>query len=259
MDLAREFRRFKRWTKVWGIKHTCPFCHRPLSRFIPAGLDVPVLYDKQVVGGGLRESARCYICGSMDRERLVFLYLKHHSNMFKQHNKVLHIAPEPVLMNCFRQCKNLFYLTADLKSPRADVKLDLTALPFQDDTFDFVIVNHVFEHIPDDNLAMTEVLRVLKKHTGKAILQVPISLNLERTFEDSKVTTDEGRLEVFGQEDHVRIYGQDYKQKLESAGFSVDVFDWNIDDKHFSNNNKYGLIKEEKLFVGSKINSMKLG
>lgn len=252
MDLAREYRRFKRWTTVWGIKHTCPFCHRPLSRFIPAGLDIPVLYEKQVIGGGLRENARCYVCGSMDRERLVFLYLKHHTNMFKQTNRVLHIAPEPVLMNGFRKCNNLFYLTADLKSPRADIKLDLTALPFSDNTFDFVIVNHVLEHIPDDHLAMTEILRVLKKDTGTAILQVPISLNLEHTFEDASVTSEQDRLEVFGQEDHVRIYGQDYSQKLENAGFRVNVIDWNMDEKSFSKTNRYGLIKEEKLFIGFK-------
>jgi SAM-dependent methyltransferase len=252
MDLAREVRRFKRWTTVFGAKHLCPFCYRPMSRFMPAGLDIPVLYEKQVVGGGLRDNAQCLVCGSMDRERLVYLYLKHHTNIFKTSNKVLHVAPEPLLMRRFRKCTNLFYLTGDLKSPRADVKLDLTALPFADGTFDFVIDNHVLEHIPDDHMAMMEIYRVLKKETGIAILQVPISLNLDCTFEDHTIVTDEDRLRVFGQKDHIRIYGKDYTERLANAGFKIKVFDWKTDNNLFSVNNRYGLIENETLFVAYK-------
>ncbi|MDP3354233.1 MAG: methyltransferase domain-containing protein, partial [Flavobacteriaceae bacterium] len=134
--------------------------------------------------------------------------------------KVLHLAPEQCFVNLFRKQQNLDYLTADLYSPIADVKADILALPFDDNTFDVVFCNHVLEHIIDDQKAMSELYRVMKKG-GFGIFQVPQDLNLEKTFEDFTITNPKERAIHFGQYDHVRIYGQDYFKRLENAGFEV--------------------------------------
>ena len=121
--------------------------------------------------------------------------------------------------------KNLDYVTTDLNSPIADVKADICNLPFKDDEFDFIICNHVLEHIPNDTKAMEELFRVLKPD-GTAVLQVPLKADLEHTFEDDSITDPKERARIFGQYDHVRVYGMDYFKKLGSIGFKVDAVDY---------------------------------
>jgi SAM-dependent methyltransferase len=153
------------------------------------------------------------------------MYLKNHTSFLTQASKKLHFAPEAVLGRELKSIKNNQIVTADIPAERADMIIDMTDIPFPDNQFDSIIVNHVLEHIPDDKKALSELGRILKKNSGRAILQVPISLNSETTFEDLSIDTDAGRLEAFGQEDHLRIYGQDYSAKLKEAGFEVEVFD----------------------------------
>ena len=119
------------------------------------------------------------------------------------------------------------YLCGDLFAegynyPSLVKKLDVTNLPFKNDHFDLIICNHVLEHINEDTKAIKEIYRVLKNN-GKAILQVPISFKIDKTFEDSRVTSPKQREIKFGQNDHVRVYGKDYVNRLESCGFSVEV------------------------------------
>ena len=121
--------------------------------------------------------------------------------------------------------KNLEYITTDLNSPIADVKADICNLPFQNDEFDFIICNHVLEHIPNDTKAMQEIYRVLAPG-GTAILQVPYKASLQKTFEDNSITDPKERAKIFGQYDHVRIYGMDYFEKLESIGFKAQAVDY---------------------------------
>ena len=123
--------------------------------------------------------------------------------------------------------------------------IDVLNIPFDPNYFDLIICNHVLEHIQNDIDAMKELFRVLKLN-GKAILQVPISKNSEKTFEDFSVTDPKERENIFGQFDHVRIYGQDYTKRLESVGFSVECI--NI-SKEFS---KYGLAIDEDIFIVTK-------
>jgi ubiquinone/menaquinone biosynthesis C-methylase UbiE len=130
---------------------------------------------------------------------------------------MLHVAPEGCLRRKFKAIRSIRYFTADL-SPVAMTQLDLTRIAFPENTFDVVFASHVLEHIEDDRAAMQEVFRILKKG-GWAILQVPILK--ETTYEDPDITSPEGRLEAFGQQDHVRAYGFDYYQRLEDAGFQV--------------------------------------
>ncbi|MEP0356965.1 methyltransferase domain-containing protein [Paraglaciecola sp.] len=219
---------------------------------MPAGLKLPLFEDLDIVGGGYRDNAQCLVCGSMDRERLVYLYLKQRTSIFRIGGRVLHIAPEPLLMKSLQKQRNIQYIRANISQSRADVSFDVTQIPFKSDSFDLIIMNHVLEHVHDDKKAMSEILRVLKPKKGFCILQVPIGNALSQTIYDPSVSSDEERLSRYGQEDHVRLYGQDYPDLLSKAGFKADVFDWRSDKAKFSKYNKYGLIEGEKLFVGYK-------
>ena len=119
---------------------------------------------------------------------------------------------------------NIDYVTTDLISPIADVKADICDLPFPDNEFDFIFCNHVLEHIPNDKKAMREIFRVLKNN-GTAIIQVPYDKNKRETYEDDNITDPKERRRIFGQYDHVRIYGMDYFDRLRSVGFEVEAFD----------------------------------
>jgi predicted SAM-dependent methyltransferase len=162
---------------------------------------------------------------SLERHRLLWLYLKSETDFFKTHKKVLHFAPEQAFYSRFRQIKNLDYTTTDLNSPLADVKADICNLPFEDNTYDIIFCNHVLEHIPDDTKAIQELYRVLKKG-GMGIFQIPQELSRATTFEDDSITDKKERAKIFGQYDHVRIYGKDYFDKLRSVGFKVDEVDY---------------------------------
>lgn len=255
MNLARFGRRLKRWTEVIGFKYQCPMCSYPMGAFKPFGKDAKVLTEKQVVGGGRRESAKCHICGCLDRERLIYKYLVQSTSYLENNAKILHFAPETVLSRKIREVASPSnYITADITPGRADKEIDMTDIPYEDETFDLIIANHILEHIPDDKKAMSELLRVLKSNTAIGILQVPISLNNAHTEEDLTLDSDEKRLAAYGQEDHVRIYGQDYPDKLRNAGFQVTVVDWTKSSElNPTKNNKFGFITEEKIFVVSKV------
>jgi predicted SAM-dependent methyltransferase len=162
---------------------------------------------------------------SLERHRMLWLYLKSETDFFKTHKKVLHFAPEQAFYSRFRQMKNLDYTTTDLNSPLADVKADICNLPFEDNTYDIIFCNHVLEHIPDDTKAIQELYRVLKKG-GMGIFQIPQELSRATTFEDDSITDKKERAKIFGQYDHVRIYGKDYFDKLRSVGFKVDEVDY---------------------------------
>jgi predicted SAM-dependent methyltransferase len=120
---------------------------------------------------------------------------------------------------------NLDYTTTDLNSPIADVKADICHLPFEDDSYDVILCNHVLEHILDDEKAMKELYRVLKPG-GWGVFQIPQDLKRETTFEDNTITDKKERTKIFGQYDHVRVYGLDYFDKLRDVGFKVEAVDY---------------------------------
>lgn len=158
---------------------------------------------------------------SLERHRLLWLYLQNETDFFTKEMKVLHFAPEQAFYKRFKKQKNLDYTTTDLESPLADVKADICHLPFQDNTYDVILCNHVLEHIPDDKKAMEELYRVLKPG-GMGIFQIPQDLSRATTFEDNTITDKAERARIFGQYDHVRVYGRDYFDKLRNVGFKVD-------------------------------------
>lgn len=159
---------------------------------------------------------------SLERHRLLWLYLQNETDFFTatSQKKVLHFAPEQEFYKRFKKQKNIDYTTTDLFSPLADVKADICNLPFEDNQYDVIFCNHVLEHIPDDTKAMQELYRVLKPG-GMAILQIPQDLNRATTFADDSITDEKERAKIFGQYDHVRVYGRDYFDKLRSIGFTV--------------------------------------
>lgn len=223
-----------------GDRFTDPIDGRRFKSMLPYG------YGKQ------RNNVLSPSTLSLERHRLLWLYLKNETDFFTSENKikVLHFAPEQAFYKVFRNQKNLDYTTTDLLSPLADVKADICNLPFQDNQYDVIFCNHVLEHIPDDTKAMHELFRVLKPG-GMAILQIPQDLNRAETFADDSITDQKERAKIFGQYDHVRIYGRDYFDKLRTVGFQVNEVDYT---KKISANlvEKYCLAKGEILPVCKK-------
>jgi len=193
-----------------GNKVECPVCNHSFRKFLPYG------YTKATS----RKNALCPRCLSLERHRLMYLYLKEKTDFFTRDLKVLHIAPEQCFYKRFRALENLDYITGDLESPIADVHFDVQAIPFSDETYDVVICNHVLEHVDDDTKAMSEIYRILKPG-GFAILQVPQDTDAEKTYEDPTITDPLEREKHFLQKDHVRLYGLDYAERLSSVGFRV--------------------------------------
>lgn len=192
-----------------GNRVECPVCKARFRKFLPYGRKPP------------RENALCPNCLSLERHRLLWLYLQERTSFFSARLKFLHIAPEICFIHRFEKFENLDYVTADLESPLARIKMDIHQIPFENDTFDVVMCNHVLEHVEDDIHAMKEIFRVLKPD-GWAILQVPfMGKNLKSTYEDPEVRTSARREKVYGQRDHVRIYGKDFPDRLRKAGFRV--------------------------------------
>lgn len=223
-----------------------------LRTFLPGGLDFPVLKELEVIGAGRREYAICPVCGSSDRERLVHLYATRKLRIGQSPLRLLHVAPEANLSRKLQQMSRLEYVTADISGQNVMVQMDLTTIQYPEDHFSGIICNHVLEHIIDDRQAMRELLRVLRPG-GWAILQVPMSKRLPETREDPAVVTEADRERVFGQNDHVRIYASDYTERLQSVGFDVETFRWWTAGEEFaSESNRYGLLRDEDLFVAWK-------
>ncbi|MFD1063176.1 class I SAM-dependent methyltransferase [Winogradskyella litorisediminis] len=196
-----------------GNNFTDPIDGKSFKSFLPYGY------------GNQRNNVLSPSTLSLERHRLLWLYLQNETNFFKAEKKVLHFAPEQCFLKRFRKLKNLDYTTTDLLSPIADVKADICNLPFEDNSYDIILCNHVLEHIPDDTKAMQELYRVIKPG-GWGIFQIPQDLNRDVTFEDDTIINKAERAKIFGQYDHVRVYGRDYFNKLRSVGFKVDEVDY---------------------------------
>ena len=222
-----------------GSNFTDPIDGKSYRKFLPYG------YGKQ------RPNALSPGTLSLERHRQMWLYLQNETIFFTHKLKVLHIAPEQEFLRKFKKMKNLEYTSADLFSPIVDVKADILDLPFEDNTYDVIICNHVLEHIVDDRKAMSELYRVMKSG-GWGIVQVPMKNSLEKTYEDFTITDPKERQKHFGQYDHVRWYGMDYFDRLKSVGFDADI---NFYSQKFSEADikRFGLNKNEILPVVRKL------
>lgn len=232
----KAVRQSLRYAQFCGTRYYCALCGRHARVFIPVttypGQKVVDTYHIMAMGNN--PHYRCPWCNSSDKERLVWRYLTKKSGLLttKKSLSILHIAPEKNTQKQLRARPNITYIAGDKFSGASKytpehyggaIYLDVTDVSqFQDGTFDMIICNHVLEHVPDDVKGMQELYRVLKSG-GFAILQVPVSRDIENSIEDANAVTDEERIERFGQSDHVRIYAEkDYLARLASADFSVE-------------------------------------
>lgn len=198
-----------------GNNVECNVCDKSYRKFLSYGY-----------GNGHRPNVLCPKDLTLERHRLMWMYLKDHSDFFTAKSDVLHIAPEQCFHKKFKAQENLNYLTGDLESPIADLHFDLHKIPLEDNKFDVVFCNHVMEHVDDALQCMKELHRVMKPG-GWGILQVPQDFSRELTYEDPSIVTPEDREKHYWQYDHVRLFGMDYPQWLEKAGFEVETFDVN--------------------------------
>lgn len=219
-----------------GNKVECTVCGKTFRKFLSYGATE-------------RSNVLCPNCLSLERHRLMYLYLKEKTPFFKEHLRVLHIAPEQCFYKRFRAMKNLDYVTADIESPLADVKMDLHQAPFKDNEFDVIFCNHVLEHVEDDAQCMRELYRMLKPG-GFAIMQVPIDHTRAVTYEDPTITSPEDREKHFWQKDHVRLFGLDYPDRLSKAGFDMECNE--LAKELGEKADRYRIIPHEILYVGHK-------
>jgi hypothetical protein len=230
-----------RWFRVlpyMGNQVYCPCCDSDFRCFIPCGSPP-------------HQNGICPRCDALNRHRLLWLYLHNCTNLFHDRLRVLHFAPEVIIQKRLRACPNLDYTSADLDSPFAMVRMDITQIPYAENTVDIILCSHILEHIPDDHKAMTELYRILKSG-GWAIIQVPI-IDPERaeTFEAPDVVDPRERYRLFGQADHVRIYGHDFKNRLERSGFTVQQNFYAL-ELGPALTQRYGLLEEEDMFYCTK-------
>lgn len=218
----------------------CTVCGKSYKKFLPYGRITP------------RSNALCPNCLSLERHRLIWYYLTNHTSFFKEKLHILHIAPEACFIDRFEKIHGEQYITADIESPLAKVKMDIHQIPFEENTFDVVLCNHVLEHVENDIKAVTEIIRVLKPG-GFAILQVPFFPPLpEETIEDTTITDKREREKLFGQDDHVRKYGLDYPKRLERAGLKVEEIDL-FKTLSETDVNRFGFMKGEVIYIGNKV------
>ena len=232
--VIRTARQIKKQLKLLlhaGTKYECPLCGYRSRDLAPIGHDYEVLRRYKVVGAARRRGG-CYRCGAYDRDKLVYLYLRDGLQIFspeKKNYRILHIAPSHAIASRLHAHGFAGYVAGDLFTkgyhyPDYVREMNVLRLPFEDETFDLVLCNHVLEHIEDDRRAMREIYRVMKCG-AEAILQVPLSGILEKSLEDPALKSEEERARAFGQRDHVRIYGRDYFERLGEVGFRVEEKD----------------------------------
>lgn len=179
----------------------------------------PILRDLDLVGSDL-ERFRCPRCGSTDRERHLLAYLEREKSIQFRGRRVLHFAPENAIRGWIVAQKPQEYVQADLlPSAPGILKIDITEMPFASGYFDVVVANHVLEHVSQDSSALREVGRVLRRG-GHAIMQTPYAARLPTTLELECIRSTSSRLALYGQEDHVRLYGTDLIRRIEAHGLS---------------------------------------
>jgi SAM-dependent methyltransferase len=214
-----------------GDSVSCPCCGGSFDRFC-AHRERPL--------------AKCPRCGSLERHRLLLLFLADRTDILERPLELLHAAPEHALLLTLSRQPNLRYRTVDLDSPLAQDHADLMRLPYPAERFDVVLCSHVLEHVGDDRLALAEIRRVLVPG-GRAVLMSPIDERRRETLEDDDVLAPADRARVFGQADHVRRYGRDFAGRVAECDFSVETIPY-IDELSVADVRRMGLRRESELF-----------
>jgi SAM-dependent methyltransferase len=169
--------------------------------------------------------SECPKCRSVGRHRQHHLLMERHPDWLDG-RRVLHFAPEPCLdqrTGDRLKATGGTYVRAEYTPTNGETKVDLLDMQFQDASFDTIIVHNVLEHVTDDHRALTELARVVAPD-GRVILSVPMIDAWEHTIEDPSVTSEQGRDLYFNQEDHLRLYGRDFRERLTRAGFDYTAY-----------------------------------
>jgi SAM-dependent methyltransferase len=227
--------------KFWALfesdgNHTCPICNSVDIRFW---------------GGPHNRKVICPKCYSVERHRLLFLYLKNKTNFFSADLRVLHFAAEHCFKH-FADAPNLQYITADMNLfawpvQKPMIMMDIMQIPFRDDSFDVILCSHVLEHVSSDTQALQELFRILKP-AGWAIIIVPADPRLSSTLEDPSIVSQKERMAAYGDKNHVRLYGHNFKEKPSEIGFSVEVVDY-IEELPVEAVARYNLYNERDLVL----------
>jgi SAM-dependent methyltransferase len=208
-------------------KYRCNVCDHKVWKFLPFGRgskSVPAFVRAINLTGSDVDNFECPWCGASDRERHLLMYMRA-SGIFDSlaGKEILHFAPEKRIAGLVAAQNPRRHIQADLKPTRLDIeRIDMQEIPYPDESFDLVIANHVLEHVSDDLLALQELRRVLKVN-GHAILQTPFSSKVHNTWYDRGIDDDESRLQAYGQEDHVRLFGKDIFDRIASSGLTSKV------------------------------------
>ncbi|WP_051205630.1 class I SAM-dependent methyltransferase [Butyrivibrio sp. FC2001] len=227
----------------------CPICGSLISEYLPGQICESELFKNlHIIGAGYRKNMTCPACGSMDRARWLYYVLATQTDIFEEGKTILHFAPEAQIREKLQNIQNQ-YIPADINPSNGIIKADIKNIPFKDEIFDYVIANHVLEHIDDLKLAMAELKRVMKR-SGKLILSFPICRDMDTIEEDKPLSKDE-RKRLFGQEDHVRLFGNDFKEQIEKHGVHVKTFSPNVflDNEEISTN---GFINDDLILICNK-------
>lgn len=217
-----------------GRRYTCPCCGWKLRAFTRGGASMRT-----------RHHGYCPRCNSKARHRRDWLYLRDRTDLFSASLRLLHISPKYSLSRRLSRMDNLRYVAGDLEHrPHVSMRFDVSTLPLRSGTFDCAVCIHVLEHVERDRHAIAEIYRVLKPG-GWALITVPVRLD-QPTFEDATIMSPEGRMRAFGETDHVRFYGSDFVDRLESCGFTVEIDRAESLDE--ATKDRYGLLEDENVF-----------
>ena len=229
-------------------KYHCTVCGNAVTYFLPAGVKAEILSEKQIIGAGYRKHVRCPICGANDRMRFLDYVLRNKTDIYTNpKNHILHFAPEKCIENKIRSISGGGYVTGDIRYGIADKIVDVTDICYPEGIFDYVIINHVLEHIKEERKAMLEIKRVLKPG-GKIIFSMPIC-EVEDTYEADGNLSEEECLRIYGQKDHVRLYGKDVKEHMEKYGYKIVEYKANeiLEEKKI----KYmRILAKDRIFIG---------
>jgi SAM-dependent methyltransferase len=205
-SLNRSLRRAYGHPRLYmGRRLECPICG---GRF------------RRMRHGRGRRDVQCPRCGSYERVRALWLFLRDQADLGSGRHRVLHFAPEPSIAAVIEALPGVEYVSADIAPGVAMEVVDITAIPPALGSFDVVICSHVLEHVPEDRRAMAEVYRVLEPG-GTAYFMQPVDFGRAETYEDPAIVAPEERVRAFGQFNHVRVYGRDIHERLGSAGFEL--------------------------------------
>lgn len=226
----------------------CVVCGNNIAEFCPGGISEGIFAVHHIIGGGYRRNCKCPHCGTIDRVRWQYYVLENYTDISRIAGRVLHFAPERVIETYIKRNEQIDYYGCDIVQGKAMHVVDITDIPYRDNTFDYVICNHVMEHIVDEKRAVSEIKRVLKGN-GKFIFSFPICADM-KTYEDKAIATPEQRLKAYGQKDHVRLYGNDFVERFERYGLKIEIYSPKdkLDDTLID---KYGFIEDDIIMVAT--------